>query len=194
MGCLRPVLTFARPVTRSSVISRRSKPSTPWRVSAGSSSSGGASAMRSRLPFAAVATLDHLSADQRAIIELVLQQQQTYEDLSKVLDTPTSRVRELARDALVELAPVSAERVDADWRGQVADYLLNQQSGPEATATRGHLKRSEPARVWAVSLVDSLDSLYANGTQPKIPEADPSAAGKARRESRRPPRERDAGP
>ena len=63
-----------------------------------------------------------------------------------MLGTPTSRVRELARDALTQLAPVSAERVDADWRGQVADYLLNQQSGPEATATRGHLKRSEPAR------------------------------------------------
>ncbi|HWH43262.1 MAG TPA: anti-sigma factor [Thermoleophilaceae bacterium] len=120
-----------------------------------------------------MATFDKLAADQRAIIELVLQRGQSYDDLSDMLGMPTARVRGLARDALAELAPATARRVDEDWRGQVADYLLLQQSGPEATATRGHLRRSEAARAWALSLLDSLDELYGSDDRPEIPEADP---------------------
>ncbi len=89
-----------------------------------------------------------------------------------MLAMPEARVRELARDALVDLAPVSAKRVEEDWRGQLADYVLGQQTGPEATATRGHLRRSEPARTWARSLLDSLDQLYDNGSMPAIPEGE----------------------
>jgi len=125
--------------------------------------------MAGRLSFAAVATFDQLSADQRAIIELVLQRGQSYSDLADTLGMPAARVRTLAREALGELAPATARDVEADWRDQVADYLLNQQSGPEATATRGHLRRSEPARAWARSLLDSLDELYGKDA-PTIPE------------------------
>ena len=82
------------------------------------------------------------------------------------------RVRELARDALVELAPVSVRAVEEDWRGQLADYVLGQQAGPEATATKGHLRRSEAARSWTRSLLDSLDQLYPNGSMPAIPEGE----------------------
>jgi hypothetical protein len=122
-----------------------------------------------------MATFDKLPAEQRAIIELVLQRGQTYDELSGMLGMPPTRVRELAREALGELAPNTAGRVDPEWRGQVADYLLGQQSGPESTATRGHLKRSEPARAWALSLVDSLDHLYQNGATPVIPDSDGGA-------------------
>jgi Anti-sigma-K factor rskA len=121
---------------------------------------------------APVATFDQLSAEQRAIVELVLQRGKDYDELSDVLAMPEARVRELARDALVDLAPVSAKRVEEDWRGQLADYVLGQQTGPEATATRGHLRRSEPARTWARSLLDSLDQLYDNGSMPAIPEGE----------------------
>ena len=93
-----------------------------------------------------MATFDKLSAEQRAIIELVLQRGKSYAELSDLLAMPETRVRELARDALVSLSPVSARRVEEDWRGQLADYVLGQQTGPEATATRGHLRRSEGAR------------------------------------------------
>jgi hypothetical protein len=117
-----------------------------------------------------MATFDQLPADQRAIIELVLKRGRTYDALSDMLDMPTSRVRELARDALTELAPHTAERVDPDWRDQVADYILGQQSGPESVATQGHLRRSEGARAWFLSLMDSLDQLYANGTRPELPD------------------------
>jgi transposase-like protein len=125
-----------------------------------------------------MATFDQLSPEKRAIVELVLQQGKTYPELAEMLGMPESRVRELARDALVELAPVSVRGVEDDWRGQLADYVLGQQAGPEATATKGHLRRSEAARSWARSLLDSLEQLYANGSVPAIPEGE---RGRAKR-------------
>ena len=133
-----------------------------------------------------MATFEQLSPEQRAIVELVLRQGKTYGELSDMLNLPEGRVRELARDALVDLAPVSARGVEEDWRGQLADYVLGQQSGPEATATKGHLRRSEAARSWARSLLDSLEQLYENGSVPAIPEGERGrrAAAPAAREPR----------
>jgi len=135
-----------------------------------------------------MATFDQLPAEQRAILELVIQRRQSYGDLADMLGMPTARVRQLAREALVELSSRSAARVDEDWRGQVADYLLGQQTGPEGTATRGHLKRSEAARLWALSLLDSLDHLYDERDLPVIPEGE---AAPVRSRERDRPRERD---
>ncbi len=134
-------------------------------------------------------TLDTLPADQRAIIELVIRRGQSYDDLAGMLDMRSSRVRELARAALEALSPVTGERVDDQWRGQVADYMLGQQSGPEATATRGHLKRAESARTWAYSLLDSLDDWYSEERYPQVPEPE-GGRGRARERSR----ERERGP
>jgi hypothetical protein len=119
-----------------------------------------------------MATFDQLSPEQRAIVELVLRQGKTYGELADMLNLSEGRVRELARDALVELAPVSVRGVEEDWRGQLADYVLGQQAGPEATATKGHLRRSEAARSWARSLLDSLEQFYENGSVPAIPEGE----------------------
>ena len=119
-----------------------------------------------------MATFDQLSAEQRAIVELVLQQGKTYEELAEMLGMPERRVRELARDALVELAPVSVRAVEEDWRGQLTDYVLGQQAGPEAAATKGHLRRSEAARSWTRSLLDSLAGLYPNGSMPAVPDGE----------------------
>lgn len=128
-----------------------------------------------------MSTFDQLSAEQRAIIELVLQRGKAYDELSDLLAMPEDRVRELAREALVSLAPISADGVDDEWRGQIADYVLGQQSGPESTATRGHLRRSEAARSWARSLLDSLETLYTNGL-PSVPEAERAARVRRPRE------------
>jgi hypothetical protein len=103
-----------------------------------------------------------------------------------MLGLDTARVRELARDALVRLSPVSAAAVDSDWRGQLADYLLNQQTGPEATATKGHLRRSEAARGWARSVLDSLDQFYDPSALPTIPEGEPAAAPRRERKPKKP--------
>ena len=137
-----------------------------------------------------MATFDQLSAEQKAVIELVLGSGRSYDALADMLDATPSRVRELAREALTELSPTTASRVDPEWRGQLADYILGQQSGPESTATKGHLKRSEAARTWTYSLLDSLDHLYADGLQPTVPGAEDGAGPAPRRERER-KRERD---
>lgn len=126
-----------------------------------------------------MATFDQLAADQRAIIEIVLRQGKSYDQIGEMLDLPPSRVRELAREALAELAPTTADLVDPQWRGQVADYILGEQTGPEAQATRGHLKRSEPARIWAYSLLDALADFYDAGSGPEIP-AGEAGGGRSR--------------
>jgi hypothetical protein len=130
-----------------------------------------------------MATLDQLPAEQRAIVELVVQRGRSYGALADVLQVPADRVRELARDALTELSPRTAARVDPEFRGRIADYLLGQQSASESQSTREHLRRSETSRAWALSLLDSLDPLYANGAQPAIPEpSDEAAEAPARKE------------
>jgi hypothetical protein len=132
-----------------------------------------------------VATFDQLPAEQRAIIELVVARGRSYDALADVLQVPSQRVRELAREALLELSPITGARVEAKWRGEVADYLLGQQSGAEAKATEGHLKRSEPARTWALSLLDALDTLFGENNRPSIPEAEAGAAAAKPRERER---------
>ena len=128
-----------------------------------------------------MATFDQLGPKQRAIIELVLRRGQTYDEISEMLGMPVHRVRELAREALVELAPATARSVDDQWRGQLADFLLGQQTGPESRATEGHLESSEEARLWAASLLDSLDTLYEDGNRPTVPAAAPARGPRRRR-------------
>ena len=55
-----------------------------------------------------MATFDQLSDEQRAIVELVLQQGKSYDELSDMLGIPEARVRERARDALVGAGARSA--------------------------------------------------------------------------------------
>jgi Anti-sigma-K factor rskA/Sigma-70, region 4 len=130
-----------------------------------------------------VPTFDQLPAEQRAIIELVVRRGRSYQALSEALGIPTPRVRELAREALTDLAPVTAERVDPERRAQIADYVLGQQTGGEDAATRAHLRRSEAARAWTLSLIDSLDDMYEDGTRPEAPAA--AAVEEAPRERER---------
>src|SRR2546421_464277 len=143
--CTRPSSCFTRsatgtwPFTKPSPCSVSSIPRTLWRVSFGKSSSA---ITRGRLPFALLmATFDQLPAEQRAILELVVGRGQTYDELSGMLGMPTARVRELAREALGDLAPATAGRVDSDWRGQIADYVLGQQTGPLSPAAQSVVRR-----------------------------------------------------
>lgn len=136
-----------------------------------------------------MASYDQLSAQQRAIVDLILKRGQSYDQLADTLGMPEARVRELARDTLTALAPVSAAAVDDGWRAQIADYLLGQQAATEATATRGHLRRSEAARAWSGSVLDSLEHLYPKGELPTIPSGDNGGEPKPAREPK-PKRER----
>jgi hypothetical protein len=136
-----------------------------------------------------MASYDQLSAQQRAIVDLILKRGQSYDQLADTLGMPEPRVRELAQDALTSLAPVSAAAVDDGWRAQIADYLLGQQAAPEAASTRGHLRRSEAARAWSGSVLDSLEHLYPQGELPTIPSTDSAPEAKEEKPAKA-PRER----
>lgn len=125
-------------------------------------------------------TFDQLPAEQKAIIELVVRLGRDYAGLSEDLGITPTRVRELAVDALIQLSPRTANRVDEERRAELADYVLGQQSDSEAKATRDHLRRSEPGRAWTNSLLDSLEDMYADGKAPEVPEGDPDAAEEER--------------
>ena len=127
-----------------------------------------------------MATFDQLPAEQRAILELVLQRHQSYDDLASMLGMPTPRVRQLAREALAELSPRSAARVDMDWRGQVADYLL----GP-ADRPGGH---GDPRAPEALRAGAPLGAVAARLARPPLRRARPARDPGGRR--RAPPRAR----
>jgi len=140
-----------------------------------------------------MASYDQLSAQQRAIVDLILKRGQSYEQLADTLGMPEARVRELAGEALTSLAPVSAAAVDEDRRADIADYLLGQQAAPEAASTRGQLRRSEAARAWSRSVLDSLEHLYPNGELPTIPSGNGGPEPKEPRPAKA-PRERKPSP
>ncbi len=118
--------------------------------------------------------IDALPADQRAVLQLLLKQGQTYDDLSALLSIDASAVRERAHAALEELGPDSGRRLAPERRAEVSDYLLGQQSVSQRAATRDHLAGSAAARAWARVVADSLRPLAAEPL-PEIPEEGPEA-------------------
>lgn len=125
--------------------------------------------MNSQERTAGRSSLEQLSDEQRATLELLLAHDQTYDDVSSTLGMPAARVRERAHSALEALAPPEVRRLDAESRASVSDYLLGAQSGVEAKATRKLLRRSEPARAWALSALESVGPLYEEGGEPYVP-------------------------
>ena len=121
-------------------------------------------------------SLDALAPDQRAVVQLVLQQDRSYDDLAALLGITPDAVRERAHRGLERLAP--AEGVEAADRGEIADYLLGQQSEAAEELTWELLERSEPARAWALALSDDLAGV-ARSPLPEVPagdEPEPTAA------------------
>jgi hypothetical protein len=122
--------------------------------------------------------IDDLPADQRAILQLLVKQGQTYEDLSGLLNIDPPAVRERAHAALEALGPDTGRRLSPERRAEISDYLLGQQSAAESAATREHLAGSASARAWARVVADSLRPMAA-GPLPEIPEEAPEAEAEA---------------
>src|SRR4051794_5525466 len=119
-------------------------------------------------------SLDVLAPDQRAVVQLVLQQDRSYEDLAGLLGITTEAVRARAHLGLERLADPDA--VDPAARAEVTDYLLGQQSVTGREATRRLLSDSPAARAWAAELAGSLAPV-ARSPLPEIPSgAAPAAA------------------
>src|SRR3979409_2448782 len=77
--------------------------------------------------------IDDLPADQRAILQLLVKQGQTYEDLSGLLNIDPPAVRERAHAALEALGPDTGRRLSPERRAEISDYLL----GPPGGAAPG---------------------------------------------------------
>jgi hypothetical protein len=121
----------------------------------------------------ALVSLEALAPDQRAVVQLVLQQDRSYEELAGLLGISTEAVRERARKGLDRLAPSGP--VADDERAQLSDYLLAQQSVSQREATRSLLSSSPAAREWAESVAAELRDV-ARSPLPEIPAGEPVPA------------------
>ena len=88
-----------------------------------------------------MASLDSLSDGQRAVLQLLLRQNKSYDDLASLLKTDVDAVRARARGAVAAIGPDPAG-IDEDRRDEIADYLLGQQSASRRAATREYLEGS----------------------------------------------------
>jgi hypothetical protein len=129
-----------------------------------------------------MADLDSLPADQRAALQLLLKQGQTYDQLASLLGIGPDAVRARARAAVAALGPPT-DLSETD-RATIADYLLGQQSESEREGTRLVIAGSDSAQAWARGASQALAPL-AGGALPDIPsaEAAPSAEPERARES-----------
>lgn len=111
--------------------------------------------------------IDDLPADRRAVLQLLLRQGKSYDDLATLLRIEPQTVRERARDALDRLGPANAD-LDMAEQDEIADYLLGQQSASERAATRDLLETSAPGRAWARVVSGEVRPLAGDGL-PEIP-------------------------
>ena len=114
----------------------------------------------------AVATLDSLPGDQRAVLQLVLGRGRSYDEIARLLSINPDGVRERARAALDALGPET--RVAAADRQLIGDYLLGQLPEADVPAVRDRLAHSAGERAWARVLSAELAPL-ASGPLPEIP-------------------------
>lgn len=111
--------------------------------------------------------IDDLPADRRAVLQLLLKQGKSYDDLASLLRIEPQTVRERARDALDRLGPEGTE-LDMAEQDEIADYLLGQQTASERAATRDLLETSAPGRAWARVVSGELRPLGGDSL-PEIP-------------------------
>jgi Sigma-70, region 4 len=132
-----------------------------------------------------MAPLDSLPADQRAVLQLVLQRGRTYDDIAKLLSIDRSAVRQRALSALDALGPDTD--LPSDQRADITDYLLGQLSSGAAQQTRERLADSAPERAWARVIAseltdisrDPLPEIPAAGGRSEPPEPTPAQATEA---------------
>jgi hypothetical protein len=113
-----------------------------------------------------MATLEHLPADQRAVVQLVLQRGRGYDEIARLLSMDRAAVRARALDAFDALGPQTG--VGDQRRALITDYLLGQLPPAVNEQVRDHLARSPSERAWARVLASELAPL-ANHPLPEIP-------------------------
>src|ERR671918_2355993 len=106
-----------------------------------------------------------LTADQQAMLQLLLERGQSYDDLASVLGVGVDEVRTRARAALTELAGGA----DPDAEVGLTDYLLGQADPIGRADAVRHLQADPEANAMASRLVSQLRLLAPGAELPEIP-------------------------
>lgn len=112
-------------------------------------------------------SLETLNDGQRALLQLLLKQGKSYDDLAALLKSDPTGVRKRAHDAVEALGPVTAG-IGRERRNEVADYLLGQQTASQRAATREFLEGSAAGRTWARATSGALRPMAPTGL-PEVP-------------------------
>jgi hypothetical protein len=105
-----------------------------------------------------------LKPDQRAMLQLLLERGQSYEDIASLLGASTDQVRARARSALTELGGS-----DPDAEVGLTDYLLGQADPIGRADAVRHLQRNPDALQHASGLAAQLRLLAPDGDLPELP-------------------------
>jgi Sigma-70, region 4 len=125
-----------------------------------------------------MAPFDDLPADQKAVLQLVLRQGRSYEEIAGLLKISPEAVRDRALTALDTIGPQDLDGLEADRQDEVGDYLLGQQSASARAGTRTFLEGSAPARIWARQVSSDLRDAGVEGGLGEVP-ADPQEVDEA---------------
>jgi len=118
-----------------------------------------------------MAPFDDLPADQKAVLQLVLRQGRTYDEIGGLLRIAPEAVRERALTALDAIGPADGGDLSADEQDAIGDYLLGQQGAAARAETRALLERSRSGRAWARGVAAELRAagLVDEDALPEIP-------------------------
>jgi hypothetical protein len=105
-----------------------------------------------------------LTDDQRAMLQLILERGQSYEDLAGVLGVGVDEVRSRARTALAELGGT-----DPDAEVGLTDYLLGQADPIGRADAVRHLQADPESAKLASELVERLREVAPEATLPQLP-------------------------
>ena len=136
--------------------------------------------------------IDTLAPDQRAAVQLVLRQGLSYAELSEMLGMPEETIRARARGGLEALAPDLPAPARA---GEIADWLLGQQSEKHAARTRELLLSDPAAKKWAETVAKPLRKAPGGDGVPELPsKARENGKAQPRRDEPAPAPAREAAP
>jgi len=119
-----------------------------------------------------------LTDDQRAMLQLLLQRGQTYDDIASLLGLDVEQVRSRARAALTE---IGGEDPDRDV--SLTDYLLGQADPIGRADAARQLQSDGKAHDLAERLATQLRVLAPGAELPELPNADSGAAKPAKASS-----------
>lgn len=114
-----------------------------------------------------MASLDTLTPDQRAVLDLVLRRGRSYDDIARLLAIDRAGVRSRALAAFESIGPETG--ISPESRALITDYLLGQLPDRVAEQTRERLADSPYDRAWARTVASQLEPLAAEPL-PEIPD------------------------